>query len=52
MRKWTSSEDEQVIKAAKNSPDNVMSAFIVLSVTIGRSVASIVTRYYNKLNKQ
>ena len=49
MRKWTTDEERQIIKAAKASPDHLRKAFGELSKEIGRSPEAIVTRYYNVL---
>jgi hypothetical protein len=52
MRKWSQKEDELILQYAKDFCDNIRKGFLVLSFKIGRSPDSIVTRFYNKLNKE
>ena len=51
MRKWTKQEDDLVLQYASDFSDNMRKGFLVLSFKIGRSPETIVTRFYNKLNK-
>lgn len=52
MRKWTPQQDKAVMEASKQNPDHLRNAFAKVAKQIGRSTESVVTRFYNKLNKQ
>jgi len=52
MKKWTQREDDMIIAYSRTYSNNLRFGFDQLSSVIGRSTHAIVTRFYNKLNKQ
>jgi len=49
--KWTIKEDKMIVEYANKYRQNIRFGFNELSTLIGRTNSAIVTRYYNKLNK-
>lgn len=47
-RKWTDDEDKVIISKVKANPNNLSKAFREASSEIGRSVGSIIQRWYTK----
>ena len=52
MRKWTDAEDKLIIECAANNRNHIRDGFKKLASVIDRSNDAIVTRFYNKLNKE
>lgn len=51
MRKWTDKEDKLVIEYSERNKNHIRNGFKELSSIIDRSSEAIVSRFYNKLNK-
>lgn len=51
MRKWTDKEDKLIIEYAEKHKNHIRNGFKELSFIIDRSSDAIVSRFYNKLNK-
>ena len=52
LRKWTNDEEQVIISKVKANPNNLSKAFVEASSEIGRSVGSIVQRWYTKGRKK
>lgn len=52
MRKWTDAEDKLIIECAAKNRNHIRDGFKKLASVIDRSNEAIVTRFYNKLNKE
>lgn len=50
--KWTPEEEEQVLRAVKDSPDNLQRAFDAASHAIGRTKGACEGRWYTVISKR
>lgn len=49
-RKWTAEEDNMIVQAVKNNPDNLSRGFREVAEKTGRTVRAVTFRWYGNLS--